>query len=349
MSKPIEPLMVRALRCEETERRPLWIMRQAGRFLPEYRRLKEQYGFLELAGDPKLAADVTLLPFERFELDAAVIFADIMSPIAALGIDVKFAPGPVIDQPLRTSADIDGLPEADAGEAAPEVVEALRLVRRRLDPAVATLGFAGAPMTLAAYLVQGHGKSDFPYLRALAASDPKAFSRLLARLTRLVAGFLRRQVEEGGAQAVQVFESWAGLLGADDWRRLVLPHVRDLLAEVGRAGAPRILFLNHPGPVLDAALDAAEAGELAFEALAVDWRQNLGELRRRLGDGVALQGNLDPAILLTDPQTVADAARRLLSEVPARGHVVNLGHGIQPTTPLENVRALVDTVRAAAD
>ncbi|MEM8932862.1 MAG: uroporphyrinogen decarboxylase [Acidobacteriota bacterium] len=338
------PLLVRALRCQSTPRRPLWIMRQAGRYLPEYRAMKQQHSFLELAGDPALATEVTLLPFQRYALDAAIVFADIMSPIAALGIDFRFDPGPVLDAPLRSAAMVDALPEPDPSSAAPEVVETLARVREALDPEIATIGFAGAPLTLAAYLIQGHGKSDFPRLRAFAASDPAAFSRLLGRLSRLVAGFLRQQIEVGGAQAVQVFESWAGLLSARDWRRLVFPHVKELLEEVGRSGAPRILFLNHGGPVLDAVIELRD--ELAFEALAVDWRHDLGALRERLGPDRAIQGNLDPATLLAGPETVRAAASELLASIPARGHVVNLGHGIQPDAPLESVEALVDRVRS---
>ncbi|MEM9556062.1 MAG: uroporphyrinogen decarboxylase [Acidobacteriota bacterium] len=340
------PLLVRALRCEPVERRPLWVMRQAGRYLPEYLELKAEHGFLGLANDPELAAQVTLLPFQRFAFDAAIVFADIMSPIASLGVDIRFAPGPVIDDPIRSRADIDRLVAPDAAEIAPEVVEALSIVRRRLDPEIATIGFAGAPLTLSAYLVQGHGKTDFPLPRAFAAADPAGFSRLLGRLAEVVAGYLRRQIEVGGAQAVQIFESWAGLLSARDWRHLVLPHLRDLLDEVGRSGAPRILFLNHAGPVLDAAVEAFQADELSFEALAVDWRHDLGALRQRLGPETAVQGNLDPAILFAGPETVRSATRDLLERVPRRGHVVNLGHGIQPKTPHDAVSALLETVHA---
>ncbi|MEM1179689.1 MAG: uroporphyrinogen decarboxylase [Acidobacteriota bacterium] len=339
------PLLVRALRCEPTERRPLWIMRQAGRYLPEYRELKKAHGFLGLAGDPELAAQVTLLPFDRFDLDAAIVFADIMSPIASLGIDIRFDPGPVIDDPITSRADLAKLGNPEPAEVAPEVVEALAIVRRRLDASVATIGFAGAPLTLAAYLVQGHGKTDFPAPRAFAASDPEGFQGLLGRLAEVVANFLRRQVEVGGAQAVQVFESWAGLLSGRDWRRLVLPSLAELLQETGRSGAPRILFINHGGPVLDEVIDAHRRGELPFEALAVDWRHDLGALRGRLGPKTALQGNLDPAVLFTDPEVVRRSARELIDSVDGRGHVVNLGHGIRPTAPIENVEALVDEVR----
>ncbi|MEM6795380.1 MAG: uroporphyrinogen decarboxylase [Acidobacteriota bacterium] len=340
-----DPILVRALRGLETPRRPLWIMRQAGRYLPEYRALKREHSFLELAGDPALATEVTLMPLRRFRLDAAIVFADIMSPIAALGIDVRFAPGPVIEEPLRTLAQVEALPRPEPESVAPEVVETLARVRAELPPEVATIGFAGAPMTLAAYLIQGHGKSDFNRLRALAAAEPRTFSLLLEKLAQLVAGFLRRQIEEGGAQAVQIFESWAGLLSAADWRRLVYPPLRDLLAEVGRSRAPRVLFMNHAGPALETAL-AMSPEELPYEALAVDWRLDLGALRRRLGDVRALQGNLDPATLLAGPDVVRQAAAKLLASVPARGHVVNLGHGIQPEAPIESVEALVDAVRS---
>lgn len=341
------PLLVRALRAEETPRRPVWIMRQAGRYLPEYRALKEEYSFLELAGDPELAAEVTLQPMRRFPLDAAIIFADIMSPMASMGVDVRFAPGPVIDQPIRTAAAVDALGDPEAEEIAPEVIAALAKVREELPsirPGAAVIGFAGAPLTLAAYLVQGHGKSDFPYLRALAASDPKAFGRLLELLARVVARYLRRQVEVGGAQAVQIFDSWAGLLSAEDWRNWIRPCLRELLEELEGIGAPRILFLNHAAQILDDVLDPAEM--LPFEALAVDWRQDLAALKRRLPEGRAIQGNLDPAVLFAGPEVVRREASALLERVPRRGHVVNLGHGIMPQAPIESVEALIETVRA---
>ena len=331
-------LLLRTLRGEETERRPLWIMRQAGRYLPEYRELKKQYSFMELAGDPRKAADVTLMPFERFALDGAIVFADIMSPIAALGVGFRFDPGPVLDQPLRDRASVEALPDVDPAEVAPEVPATLSIVRKELAGRATVLGFAGAPLTLAAYLVQGHGKTTFPQLRAMAASDPDTFSLLLGKLTRLVAGYLKEQVK-AGAQAVQVFDSWGGLLSLADWRRLVRPHLQDLFTELKDIGAPVIYFLHEAPHIIDDSL------ELPWNGLALDWRADLGAVRRKLGHHRAIQGNLDPAVLLAGPDVVRKKAKELLESVPARGHVVNLGHGITPDAPMESVQALIETVQ----
>ncbi len=339
MNEPQPPndLLLRALRGEPTERRPLWIMRQAGRYLPEYRELKKSHSFMDLAGDPRKAADVTLMPFKRFELDGAIVFADIMSPIAALGVGFRFDPGPVLDEPLRSRSAIQALPEPDPATVAPEVPATLEIVRRELQGRATVLGFAGAPLTLAAYLVQGHGKTTFPQLRALAAADPETFNLLLGKLTRLVAGYLEQQVK-GGAQAVQVFDSWGGLLSLRDWRRLVRPHLVDLFKELKRLEVPVIYFLHEAPHLIDDAL------ELPWQGLALDWRADLQAVRRRLGHHRAIQGNLDPAILLAGPDAVRTATRELLERVPARGHVVNLGHGITPNAPIESVQALIETV-----
>lgn len=343
------PLLVRALRGEETERRPLWIMRQAGRYLPEYRALRKDHTFLELSSSADLSAEVTLQPLRRFQLDAAIIFADIMSPMEALGVDVDFAPGPVIEKPIATAADVDALSDPDPESIAPQVIEALRIVRAELPPEVGVIGFCGAPLTLAAYLVQGHGKSDFPKMRAMAASDPALFTRLLEALAKLVAKFLGQQVKAGGAQAVQVFDSWAGLLSLRDWQRLVKPVLRDLLDELAGLGVPRILFVNHAAQILGDVTESASAttsdGGLSYEALAVDWRQDLAAIRKILPADRAVQGNLDPAVLLAGPGAVRSSARDLLDRVTRRGHVVNLGHGIMPQAPIESVEALVDVVR----
>ena len=245
-AQPDSGLLLRTLRFEDTPRRPLWIMRQAGRILPEYRALKERHGFAGLARDPELAARVTLMPLRRFPFDAAIIFADIMSPLPALGVDFRFDPGPVIARPLRDAAAVAALPDPDQlddAEIAPEVTAAQRIVRRELDPGKALLGFAGAPLTLAAYLVQGRGVRDFPLLRAFAHEEPAAFDSLLDRLGRLCARYLIAQ-HRAGADAVQVFDSWAGLFARAEWRRRVRPHLERLLVRLGDAGVTRILFLH---------------------------------------------------------------------------------------------------------
>ena len=334
-------ILLRALRGEATERRPAWIMRQAGRYLPEYRALRARHSFEELSRDAALAAEVTLQPLARFPLDAAIIFADLVSPVPALGLPVRFDPGPVLATPVRTRAAVDALRDPAPEEIAPEVVEAIRIVRRALDGRVALLGFAGAPWSLAAYLVQGEGERGFPTLRALAASDPALLHALLARLTDLVARYVRRQAD-AGADAVQLFDTWAGILSLADWTRLVRPHLARLIDETSSLGIPRILFVQDASHLVPA------YAALGAEALSVDWREDLGCLRTRLGSGVALQGNLDPAILLGGARATADATRALLSRVPSAGHIVNLGHGILPETPLESVQSLLDVVHAEA-
>lgn len=330
--------MLRALKGEATSRRPLWIMRQAGRYLPEYRALRERHRFEDLAGNAELAAAVTLLPLERFPLDAAIIFADLMSPIPALGVNVKFDPGPVIAHPIRTANDIAALEEPSPDAIAPSVIDALGRVRRGLDGRAALLGFAGAPWSLAAYLVQGKGSPGFPALRAMLAEDRGLVCALLARLTRLVVQYVSAQAG-AGADAIQLFDTWAGVLSREDWTRVVRPHLVDLLDATKALGVPRILFVQDAPHLVD--LYAA----LPAEALAVDWREDLPSLRARFGTR-PIQGNLDPAILLAGPAATARAARALLATMPARGHIVNLGHGILPETPLESVQALIDVVRA---
>ena len=329
-------LLLRAIRGESTPRRPLWIMRQAGRYLPEYRAFRQQHSFKALAGDPALAAEVTLMPLARFPFDAAIVFADIMSPLPALGVEFDFDPGPVVAEPIRDRAGVARLLEPREEAIAPEVIEALRLTRAALPDTTALLGFCGAPWTLAAYLVEGRGTKEFPLLRAFAAAEPELLRQLLARLSSLMAEYLLLQAK-AGADAVQVFDSWAGLLSLADWRRLIRPHLLSLLEAVGAAGVPRILFLQNAPHLVEA------YAELPAEVLAVDWRVDLGELKRN-HPARAVQGNLDPAILLGGAGPTRAAAQALLRGVAPAGHIVNLGHGILPNTPLESVAALVEAV-----
>ncbi len=335
-------LLMRALRGEPTERRPLWIMRQAGRYLPEYRALRRRFSFVELCSRPAEAAEVTMMPLRRFPLDAAIVFADIMSPVAALGIDVDFAPGPVIENPLRSVADIEGLPDPPSEAIAPEVIETLERVKAELSDDVALLGFSAGPWTLAAYLVEGHGKRGFPALRSMAFRDPELLDNLLGRLVKLSAKYLVAQAR-AGADAVQVFETWSGLLSAGDWNRIVKPHLRALLEAVSEAGVPRILFVQEAPHLVEETLD------LPADGFSFDWRIDLKSVRERIPATTAIQGNIDPAILLAGPQATTAAATELLQQVPATGHIVNLGHGILPTTPIASVEALVEVVRRSGD
>ena len=334
-------LLLRALRGERTERRPLWIMRQAGRYLPEYRELRAEFSFEELCARPDLATQVTLMPLQRFPLDAAIVFADIMSPIEALGIEVRFEPGPVIDEPLRSAAAIEALPDTWSDAVAPDVVETMRRVKKELAGRVPVLGFSGGPWTLAAYLVQGQGARGFPALRALAAEDPGLVGDLLGRLTELTFAHLADQID-AGADAVQVFETWSGVLSFADWSRLVQPHLADLFDRLAPLGVPRILFMQNAAHLVGGMLTVPADG------YSVDWRVDMAALRQALGPQKALQGNLDPAILLAGPEQTRRAAGRLLAGVPRQGHIVNLGHGILPEVPIASVEALIDAVHAEA-
>ncbi|MEA3245126.1 MAG: uroporphyrinogen decarboxylase [Gemmatimonadota bacterium] len=324
-----------------TPRRPLWVMRQAGRYLPEYRALREKHSFEQLSGNAELSATVTLQPLARFPLDCAIIFADLMSPIPALGLDVSFAPGPVMARPVRTAADVDALRSPARDEIAPSVMGALRTVRAALGGKQALLGFAGSPWSLAAYVVQGKGGQGFPALRAMAHGDPGLLDALLTRLTDLVIDYVHAQVE-AGADAVQFFDTWAGLLAPGDWTRHVRPHLVRILDATAALGVPRILFVQDASHLVP--LYAA----LPSEGLAVDWREDLAALRHAIGAKKALQGNLDPAILVAGPEPTRRAAQALLAHVPARGHVVNLGHGITPDAAMASVEALVRVVHEEA-
>ena len=330
-------LLTETLRGAQTVRRPVWIMRQAGRYLPEYQALRAKHDFKALSKSPELAAQVTLQPMARFPLDAAIVFADIMSPLPALGVKFDFQPGPVIAEPLRTQAAVDALPNAASEALAPEVMATLRTVRDELPKETALLGFCGAPWTLAAYLVEGKGVNGFPTLRAFAHQAPAALDALLGKLADAMAQYLIAQ-GQAGADAVQIFDSWAGALSLADWQRIVRPHLLRLLETVGDAQVPRILFLQNAPHLLNA------YAELPAEALAVDWRVDIAALQRKR-PGRPVQGNLDPAVLLAGPEATRRQTVELLRRTNPRGHIVNLGHGILPQTPLDSVAAFVETVQ----
>lgn len=330
-------LILRAIRREATERRPLWIMRQAGRYLPEYRALRKTHSFKALSRSPELSTEVTLLPLKRYPLDAAIIFADIMSPLPALGVEFDFDPGPVVENPIRNQAGVDALTPPDPDRLAPEVIAALQQTRAEIPNGTALLGFCGAPWTLAAYLVEGRGVKDFPTLRAFAATQPEVLDALLGKLAGAMATYLINQAR-AGADAVQIFDSWAGVLSLPDWERLIRPHLESLLETVGEAGVPRILFVQNAPHLMEA------YARLPAEVLAVDWRVDIAGVQARHPDR-AVQGNIDPAILLGGAATTRAAAKDLLRRVKPTGHIVNLGHGILPDTPLESVDALVDVVQ----
>ena len=334
-------LFLRAVRGEDTARAPVWLMRQAGRHLPEYRALKEKHAFWELARTPELATEVTLQPVRRYGMDAAILFQDIMTPLPAMGVDVAFTPGPSIQRPIRDDADLATLRVPEQDEIAPFVPDAIRLLRRELD--VPLIGFGGAPLTLATYLVEGGGSKEYPTFRALLRARPELAHRLLEMLTETSVRYARAQIE-AGAQAFQLFDSWAGLHDERTYRAFGQPYARRVLEALGQAGVPRIYI------AVGAAHLHAPFAELPVEALSIDWRTPLDRARREVGAVAgttvkALQGNLDPADLLGPAGTVRDAALRVLRAGRGGAHVFNLGHGMLPQADPARVEELVATVR----
>jgi uroporphyrinogen decarboxylase len=322
--------LLRALRQEPLDRPPIWFMRQAGRYLPEYRELRRRYSFHEAMRNPAVAAEITLQPLRRFPLDAAIVFSDIMTPLTTMGVAIEFDPGPRL-APLSVH-DAARLGELDPAQV-DFVSETISIVRASVDPEVTTVGFAGGPVTILAYLLEGGGSQQFVnFRRALHSEVP---SEALAVLARAMRSYLTAQIE-AGAEVVQLFDSWVGLLSPDQFERWAVPAARQALAGLA---VPTIYFA--PG--------AAHLVELfhlvGATAYGVDWRLPLGEAWRRLGEGHAIQGNLDPSLLLCDPDTVRAGTIRVLEEAGGRpGHVFNLGHGVLPDTSLSSVEAMVDSV-----
>ena len=330
------PLYLRAALGEDTERAPIWIMRQAGRHLPEYRKLKETYDFWELARTPELAAEVTLQPIRRYAMDAAILFSDIMTPLPPMGVQIDFRPGPVFEAPVRTPDAVQRLHVPHQDEIAPYVADAIRILRR--ESPVPLIGFGGAPLTLATYMVQGGGSKDYAEFRQFLRAEPTAAHALLDKLTEVSIRYLRMQVD-AGAQAVQLFDSWAGLHDARTFAAFGLPYAQRVLAALAPLGVPRTYI------AVGAAHLYGEIGKLPADVVSVDWREPLDAVRPRLA-GKALQGNLDPALLLAPPETLVREVERVLREGRGGAHVFNLGHGIMPQTDPGQVQLMVDTVRA---
>ena len=332
---------LRACRQQPVDRPPVWLLRQAGRYLPEYRALRERVDFLTLCRTPELAVEASLQPIRRFPLDAAIVFSDIMIPLAAMGCELDFDPGPRIARPVRSRAEVEALHPRPMAEAVPFVGEAVSLLARELDGKLPVIGFAGAPFTLAAYLVEGGASDGFGAARAMLYREPATFRLLLDRLADAMADYLAMQIR-AGAGAVQLFDSWAGLLSPEDFRGFALPAVRRLIDRLRPGKAPVIYFAVGGGHFLE---DAAASGA---DVVGVCWRTPLEEARHRTGGRVALQGNLDPHVLLAPPDVVRERTRAVLAAGAGEGHIMNLGHGILPETPLASVDAMVETVLAGA-
>ena len=338
-------LFLRACRREPVPRTPVWMMRQAGRYLPAYRAVRARASFLELCRTPELACEVTLQPIDEFGFDAAILFSDILITLPAMGIDVAFPEaGPKIARPVRTAADIDALSVPDPTLALPYTLEAVSLIKRSLAGRVPLIGFAGAPLTMLTYAVEGGGSKDYPHTKRLLFGAPREAHALLDKLARTCASFLEAQVE-AGADCVQLFDSWGAIVSPGDFREFPLRYARRVI-ELLRAsptwkkgGVPIIYFVNGCAPYLD---DYASSGA---DVLGVDWRVAIDDVRRRVGDGVALQGNLDPGALFASPEEIRARVGDILTRAGAIGHIFNLGHGVMPETDPEHVRAMVNAVR----
>ena len=329
------PLLVRALRLEHVERTPVWYMRQAGRCLAEYRALREKHGILEIAREPELCARVTRMPVDRLGVDAAVLYADIMLPLDGMGVPFHIQPdlGPIVERPVRSAADVAALRVVDAVEATPYLFETIRALRRDLPREIALIGFAGAPFTLASYLIEGRPSRDYARTKAMLFGDPALWARLMDTVVEVLGRYLRAQVT-AGVDVVQLFDSWAGALAPEDYERSVLPCTRRVLAAVGHA-VPRIHFATG-NPALLPLLSFDEC-----EAVSVDWRLPLDEAWERIGHERAIQGNLDPAVCLAPWDVVESRAADVLRRAAGRpGHVFNLGHGVLPDTDADTLARL---------
>ena len=334
----LESPFMRACRREPTPYTPVWLMRQAGRYMESYRRVRARVPFLELCKTPDLAAEVTVDAVERLGVDAAIIFADILLILEPMGMQLEFSAGdgPVLHNPLQTAADVERLREVDADESLPFVMQAVRAARAALPLDLPLIGFAGAPFTLASYMIEGGSSRQYTRTKQFMYTQPQAWHALMALLSRNVARYLNAQAA-AGAQAVQLFDSWVGNLSPADYRTFVLPHSREVIANVV-PGVPVI----HSGTGTSALLELMR--EAGGDVIGVDFRVELDDAWRRLGN-VGIQGNLDPAVLYAERPYIRRRVQEILRQAAGRaGHVFNLGHGILPTTPVDNVRALIDDV-----
>jgi len=331
---------LRACRREPVDMTPVWFMRQAGRYMAEYRKIREKNTLLQICKTPELAVEVTLQPLKAFPVDAAILFADILLPLEPIGASFEFAAGegPVIHEPIRDRAGIERLRPFVPEEGLPHVLEAVRLLRRELDGKTPLIGFAGAPFTLASYLIEGGKSSHFAKVKRFMYSEPALFGQLLGKLAEVVRVYLRAQVT-AGAQAIQLFDSWAGALTPEDYREHVLPHTRHILSDIQSTGVPVIHF----GVDTNALLELQK--EAGGTVIGVDWRTPLDQARKRLGDDVAVQGNLDPILLWAPREVLARRVDDVLHKAGhTTGHIFNLGHGILPETPPDAVKFVAERV-----
>ena len=336
-------LLIRAARGEPVERTPVWMMRQAGRYLPEYRAVRADTDFLTLCKTPELAVEVSLQPYRILGVDAVIMFSDILIPVEAMGQEVRLTEqkGPELPDPIRSRQQVDRLVVPDPIEKTGFVMEIIRTLRQELDGAVPLIGFAGAPWTLAAYMIEGGGSKNYAQVKRMMYTEPVTFHALLDKIADTIILYLNAQIE-AGAQVIQLFDSWAGELSPKDYAEFALPYERKIFASINRDSAPAIVYINGSGTFLE------QMATCGADVLSIDWRVNLEDARVRVGPKLTLQGNLDPCVLLSTPEIITEKARELIRAGSGHRHILNLGHGILPMTPVENARAFIEAAKHAS-
>jgi uroporphyrinogen decarboxylase len=329
---------LKACRGEKVPYTPVWIMRQAGRYLPEYQAVREEADFLTLCKTPELAAKVTLQAAGRLGVDAAILFSDILIPVEAMGMHLEFRDnkGPVLNEPVRTKSAVDRLIIPDTEDSMPFVIETIRTLRSELE--VPLIGFSGAPFTLATYMIEGGSTKTFVHTKKVMFQSPGLFHLLMDKIATMVVSYLISQIR-AGVHAVQLFDSWAGVLAPEDYREFALPYVKRAVAEIKKEGVPVIYFVNGSAGLLK------DVGKAGSDVIGIDWRVDLYEALKKIGRKCAVQGNLDPCALFLPKEKIEERVREILKKgTYAKGHIFNLGHGILPETPVENAIAMVGAV-----
>ncbi len=331
---------LQACRRQDVDCTPVWMMRQAGRYLPEYRALRKKHSFWEMCKTPELAVEVTLQPLRRMEIDAAILFSDILVPLEAMGSAIEFheGRGPVVDRPIRSAADLETLHVIEAEEAVPFVMDAIRILRRELEGKVPLIGFSGAPFTLASYLIEGGGSKQYQHVKTLMYANPEIYHKLMAMISDTVISYLKAQIE-AGAQIVQLFDSWVGCLGPLDYQEYVFPYNRKIFDALDAYDVPKIHFANQASTLLPQVV--AAGGDI----IGLDWRQDLKKAWDIIGPDHGVQGNFEPVALFAPIPEIRKRVKRILGQAENRnGHIFNLGHGILPTTPIDHAKAMIDAV-----
>ncbi len=332
---------LKACRREKTDYTPVWLMRQAGRYLKEYRKIRSKVDFLTMCKTPDLAAEVTLQPIDIIGVDAAIIFADILLPLEPMGINLEFAKneGPVINNPVRSSNDVDALRHINTDEELPFLPEAIRIVKKELNGKVPLIGFSGAPFTLASYIIEGGGSRNYIHAKKMMYTEPETWNKLMDKISTVIINYLLAQIN-AGAETVQLFDSWVGCLSVKDYQQYVLPHSKKIIDGIKKEGNVPIIHFGTNTTTLLPSMKKAGG-----DVLGLDWRINLDEGWEKIGFDTSVQGNIDPVILFSNPELIEDRVKDILKRAGGRpGHIFNLGHGILPETPVDNVKALVNMV-----